>query len=140
MRDKILRLELYDKFEDESLIKEVLSSLPVRVENTLTHYRTKILGKVPIDRDSYDPPRMGNVYLIWLLLSLHTGIYLRCIKSIYDEEKFICQDCSPSSVDSSVASPAPAMVQPVQCSLEERSDISPEQDTQPLSGEHWFKP
>ena len=60
--------------------------------------------------------------------------------SIYDEEKFICQDCSPSGVDSSVASPAPATVQPVQCSLEERSDISPEQDTQPLSGEHWFKP
>lgn len=55
MRDKILRLELYDKFEDESLIKEVLSSLPVRVENTLTYYRSKILGKVPIDRDAYDP-------------------------------------------------------------------------------------
>ena len=55
MRDKILRLELYDKFEEESLIKEVLSSLPVRVENTLTYYRSKILGKVPIDRDAYDP-------------------------------------------------------------------------------------
>ena len=25
------------------------------MENTLTYYRTKILRKVPIDRDSYDP-------------------------------------------------------------------------------------
>ena len=43
------------KFEDESLIKEVLASFPVRVENTLNYYRTKLLGKVPEDRDSYDP-------------------------------------------------------------------------------------
>ena len=55
MRDKILRMELYGKFEDESLIKEVLASFPVRVENTLNYYRTKLLGKVPEDRDSYDP-------------------------------------------------------------------------------------
>ena len=54
MRDKILRMEL-GKFEDESLIKEVLASFPVRVENTLNYYRTKLLGKVPEDRDSYDP-------------------------------------------------------------------------------------
>ena len=52
MRDKILRMELYGKFEDESLIKEVLASFPVRVENTLNYYRTKLLGKVPEDRDS----------------------------------------------------------------------------------------
>ena len=55
MRDKILRMELYGKFEDESLIKEVLAAFPLRVENTLTYYRTKILGKVPTDRNSYDP-------------------------------------------------------------------------------------
>ena len=55
MRDKILRMELYGKFEDESLIKEVLASFPVRVENTLNYYRAKLLGKVPEDRDSYDP-------------------------------------------------------------------------------------
>ena len=48
MRDKILRMEL-GKFEDESLIKEVLASFPVRVENTLNYYRTKLLGKVPED-------------------------------------------------------------------------------------------
>ena len=48
-------MELYGKFEDESLIKEVLASFPVRVENTLNYYRTKLLGKVPEDRDSYDP-------------------------------------------------------------------------------------
>ena len=39
------------KFEDESLIKEVLASFPVRVEITLNYYRTKPLGKVPEDRD-----------------------------------------------------------------------------------------
>ena len=55
MRDKILRMELYGKFEDETLIKEVLAAFPLRVENTLTYYRTKILGKVPTDRNSYDP-------------------------------------------------------------------------------------
>ena len=55
MRDKILRMELYGKFEDESLITEVLASFPVRVENTLNYYRTKLLWKVPEDRDSYDP-------------------------------------------------------------------------------------
>ena len=55
MRDKILRMELYGKFEDKSLITEVLAAMPARVENTLTYYRTKILGKVPTDRDSYDP-------------------------------------------------------------------------------------
>ena len=55
MRDKILRMELYGKFEDESLIKEVLAAMPARVENTLTYFRTQILGKVPTDRDSYDP-------------------------------------------------------------------------------------
>ena len=49
MRDKILRMELYGKFEDESLIKEVLASFTVRVENTLNYYRTKLLGKVPED-------------------------------------------------------------------------------------------
>ena len=41
MRDKILRMELYGKFEDESLIKEVLASFPVRVEITLNYYRNK---------------------------------------------------------------------------------------------------
>ena len=69
-------------------------------------------------------------------------VHLRYIKTVYDEEKFICQICSPSGVDSSVASPAPATVQ---SSLDERSDISPEQqdteatandNTQPLSGKH----
>jgi hypothetical protein len=30
-------MELYGKFEDESLIKEVLASFPVRVENTLNY-------------------------------------------------------------------------------------------------------
>ena len=55
MRDKILRMELYGKFEDESLIKEVLAAMPARVENTLTYFRTQILGKVPTNRDSYDP-------------------------------------------------------------------------------------
>ena len=61
MRDKILRMELYGKFEDESLIKEVLASFPVRVENTLNYYRTKLLGKVTEDRDSYDPaPRLST--------------------------------------------------------------------------------
>ena len=74
-------------------------------------------------------------------------VHLRCITTLYDEETFICQNCSQSNVDSSVASPAPATVQPVQCSLDERPDISPEEteatsidNTQPLSGEHWFKP
>ena len=41
-------------------------------------------------------------------------VHLRCIKTPYDEEKYICQLCSPSGVDSSVASPAPATIQ---CSL-----------------------
>ena len=45
-------MELYGKFEDESLIKEVLASFPVRVENTPNYYQTKLLGKVPEDRDS----------------------------------------------------------------------------------------
>ena len=48
-------MELYGKFEDESLVQEVLNAMPERVENTLTYYRTQILGKVPKDRDSYDP-------------------------------------------------------------------------------------
>ena len=48
-------MELYGKFEDEALIQEVLHAMPDRVENTLTYYRTQILGKVPTDRNSYDP-------------------------------------------------------------------------------------
>ena len=59
-------------------------------------------------------------------------VHLRCIKTLYDEEKYVCQLCSPSGVDSSVASPAPATVQ---CSLDERSDIPPD-ITEPLSGEY----
>ena len=48
-------MEHYGKFEDKSLITEVLVAMPAREENTLIYYRTKILGKVPTDRDSYDP-------------------------------------------------------------------------------------
>ena len=40
-------MELYGKFEDKSLITEVLVAMPARVENTLIYYRTKILGRSP---------------------------------------------------------------------------------------------
>ena len=41
------RMEHYGKFEDKSLITEVLVAMPARVENTLIYYRTKILGRSP---------------------------------------------------------------------------------------------
>ena len=40
-------MEHYGKFEDKSLIKEVLVAMPAREENTLIYYRTKILGRSP---------------------------------------------------------------------------------------------
>ena len=93
-------------------------------------------------------------------LTCRRWIHFRCIGYGYDEDSFNCQVYSPVSEPPASVSqpppqvlvsepppasvsqsplPAPATVQQVQCSLEERSDISPEQDTQPLSGEHWFK-
>ena len=58
-------MELYGKFEDESLIKEVLASFPVRVENTLTTTEQNPLGRSQKTdegpRDSYDPaPRLST--------------------------------------------------------------------------------
>ena len=47
--------ELYGKVESEALIANVLEALPIKVENTLFNFRTKLLGKVPRTRDEYDP-------------------------------------------------------------------------------------
>ena len=85
-------------------------------------------------------------------------VHLRCIKTEYDEERFVCDNCSPPP---STASSTPSTLQPndncspppsshstlQEYSLEERSDISPGQETvansndntQVLSGGHWFK-
>ena len=48
------RMEHYGKFEDKSLITEVLVAMPAREENTHL-LQDKNSRKVPTDRDSYDP-------------------------------------------------------------------------------------
>ena len=55
VKNKILRMELHGKYEDEALIQDVLSALPKKVENTLFNYRKGLLGKVPRSRDDFDP-------------------------------------------------------------------------------------
>ena len=55
IKNHVLRTELYGKIESESLIADVLEALPIKVENTLFNFRTKLLGKVPRTRDEYDP-------------------------------------------------------------------------------------
>ena len=74
VRDRILETELLAKYEDDrSFIRDVLSELPERVENTLQNHKTRLLGgsHINVPRDEYDPQRLlsqitggGNVIVL----------------------------------------------------------------------------
>ena len=72
-RDKILREELHEKIQDESLKTSVLAALPLRVENTLTTFRNSIIGPVPHTREEYEPHRV--------LQSITGGTKVLCLDS-----------------------------------------------------------
>ena len=55
IRDKVIRDFMAEFSGDPDLRKEVLSSLPVKVESTLNHHRSKQIGHLPGDRDSFEP-------------------------------------------------------------------------------------
>ena len=41
--------------DDQSLLSDVISALPVRIESTLNQFRTKLLGSLPATREDFDP-------------------------------------------------------------------------------------
>ena len=51
-------MELHGKYEDESLIQEVMAALPLKVENTLINYRKSLIGKVPSSLYDFDPTKI----------------------------------------------------------------------------------
>ena len=65
IKNHVLRTELYGKVESEALIANVLEALPIKVENTLFNFRTKLLGKVPRTRDEYDPTTFLHTLSGW---------------------------------------------------------------------------
>ena len=61
VRDKVLETELLAKHEnDRAFIRDVLSELPDRVENTLQNHKTRLLGgsHLNVPRDEYDPTNL----------------------------------------------------------------------------------
>ena len=61
VRDKILESELLSKHEnDRAFIRDVMSELPERVENTLQNHKTRMLGgsHLNVPRDEYDPTQL----------------------------------------------------------------------------------
>ncbi len=61
VRDKILESELLSKHEnDRAFIRDVMSELPERVENTLQNHKTRMLGgsHLNVPRDEYDPSQL----------------------------------------------------------------------------------
>ena len=58
VRDRVLETELITKYEDDpSFVRDVLSELPERVENTLQNHKTRLLGgsHLNVPRDEYNP-------------------------------------------------------------------------------------
>ena len=51
-------MELHGKYEDESLIQEVMAALPLKVENTLINYRKSLIRKVPSSLYDFDPTKI----------------------------------------------------------------------------------
>ena len=55
IKDKVL-IDLNVRLTDDAtLLSDVISALPVRVESTLNQFRTKLLGSLPATRDDFDP-------------------------------------------------------------------------------------
>ena len=45
VKSQIIQTELREKIQDEGKIEDILSAIPLRVENTLNYHRVSLVGK-----------------------------------------------------------------------------------------------